>query len=57
MLLLLLVLSRCSRVRLCATPETTAHERGLKLRGVDSEVKLLCPRSFIVFTFHKKFLF
>ena len=32
MLLLLLVLSRCSRVRLCATPETTAHGRGLKLR-------------------------
>ena len=31
LLLLLLLLSRCSRVRLCATPYTAAHQAALSL--------------------------
>ena len=38
-LLLLLLLSRFSRVRLCATPERTAHHSGIEIESSGSVVK------------------
>ena len=49
LLLLLLLLSHFSRVRLCVTPQTTAHQAPLSLalspQGLQSAM-LLCPRGF-----------